>query len=61
MYVWMSTSLLAVVLVAIVGGTAGVGLLVGRRTRVQRETHREPVGWRRAPCWAWWACCSPSA
>jgi len=44
MYFWMSTPLLAVVLVVIVGGTAAVGLLVGRRIRSRAETNREPVG-----------------
>ncbi len=41
---WMSTPLLAVLLVVIVGGTAAVGLLVGRRIRSRAETNREPVG-----------------
>lgn len=44
MYFWMSTPLLGVVLVVVVGGTAALGLLIGRRMRAQGEKHREPAG-----------------
>ena len=44
MFFRMSTVTLALVLVAIVGGAAAVGTVIGRRMRERSEASREPVG-----------------
>jgi hypothetical protein len=44
MFFWMDTATLAVVLVAIVGGAAVVGTMIGRRMRGRPDTRHEPVG-----------------
>lgn len=44
MYFWMSTPLLGLVLLVIVGGSAAAGFLVGRRIRAGADSSREPVG-----------------
>lgn len=44
MYFWMSTPVLAVVLVCIVGGSAAAGFIIGRRIHAREGVNREPVG-----------------